>query len=123
MAEHLLGKRVKGRLVTSRCGDLKCMAPDHVMVVHRKLLQQRTAERTDYGSDPARKARLSVAARKRSRINEEIAEQIRQAEGPYRSIASRFGVLFDTVQKIKSGRYWKDYSNPFAGLIPARSKT
>ena len=60
----LQGKSIKGRYVTVCCGDLKCVAPDHLRVVARSQLNTMTAERTGYGQGLARAAKLAQARRR-----------------------------------------------------------
>ncbi len=118
MAENVMGLKVKGRLASTCCGNGACVAPHHVSIKTRKQLQTATARNTRYGDNLARKIKLAEAARSRSKLTLEIAQQIREAEGPQRAIAKRFGVAFDTVNKIKNGVTWRDYSSPWAGLLP-----
>jgi hypothetical protein len=118
IAESILKMpNLEGRLVASSCGHLECVSPDHIVVYSRKQLQKATAKRTQYGKDLLRRYKLANLARSRSRLNIDIARQIREAEGPQRAIAKAFGVSFDTVNKIKNGRTWQEFDNPFLRLI------
>ncbi len=109
------GLDVQSRLATCRCGQILCVRPEHLLLVTRKQLQQRTAARTDYA---AYRAVYCASARKRAKkLNEELARQIREAEGRQADIAAAFGVSQHTVSMIKRGRMWRDYSNPFLQLF------
>jgi hypothetical protein len=116
IAQHHLAKNVAGMLATNSCGNPLCVSPDHVLVVTRARLQQLTVDRLRYHLNPARNAKLSAAARARSKFSPELIEQIRHAEGPQRAIARAFGVSFDTVNKIKAGKTYKTYGSPWQGL-------
>ena len=111
------GKEVEGKVVTCKCRNELCVNPDHVMVVTRRKLQTLIAKERDYATNPARRKRISDRARVHAKLTPEIAEQIRQAEGKQRDIAAQFGVTQATVSAIKQGKTWKDYSNPFIGLM------
>jgi hypothetical protein len=118
IVEVLKAKSVeKGLLVTCKCGNADCVNPKHIAVYTREQLQQATAKRTKYAMDITRRAKLAMAARARSSLTMDIARQIREAEGPQRAIAKAFGVSFDTVNKIKSGKTWNEFDNPFLRLI------
>jgi predicted XRE-type DNA-binding protein len=67
-------------------------------------------------------AKISSVARQHAKLNEQLAEEIRQADGTQREIAKRFGVSQATVSVIKRGKTWRDYNNPFAQLIGATNK-
>lgn len=108
-----LGKR----LATYTCGNAKCVNPEHVAPITRRALQLRNAEQHGYSNNPVRRKRLAENARTRAKINEQIAEEIRNAEGTQHEIAKRFGVSQATVSRVVLGKGWRTYGgNPFAGL-------
>lgn len=117
IAEHIQGKRVNGLLASTCCGNQRCVAPAHISMKTRKQLQMATAALTGYAANMDRRVRISNAKRATAKLNEEIAREIRYADGSQRAIAKRFGVSFDTVNKIKRGLIWREYSSPWAGLF------
>ena len=112
-----MGMEITGKLVTCSCRNHLCVNPDHVIVVTRKRLQGMTAKELRYGDTVTRVKKISDKARARSRLNLEMVQQIRDAEGKQDDIAARFGISQATVSSIKRGHTWRDYNNPFAGLI------
>lgn len=114
------GKNLKGKLATCKCRNELCVNPDHVMVVTRKRLQELISQERQYQTNPVRMKKLAEKARAKSKLTPELVEEIRNAEGPQRLIAARYGITQAAVSSIKRGRTWKDYGNPFAGLFGAR---
>lgn len=111
------GAVLAGKLATYSCGNQLCVNPDHVIVVTRRRLQQRTAKELKPQSNPMRIKKLSDIARARGKLTPELAQAIRDAEGTQRDIAARFGISQATVSVIKRGKTWRDYTNPFTQLI------
>ena len=114
------GKPLDGKLATCKCRNELCVNPDHVIVVTRKRLQAMVAKERNYATHPARMKKISDAARARGKLTLELALEIREAEGPQREIALRYGITQATVHAIKSGKTWRDYTNPFAALFGAK---
>lgn len=113
---HLLGRETHGRLVSMSCDNLTCVHPDHIVLQTRTQLQQRTAKRTKYGLNPARKAKIAKAKQKQSPLTPERVREIRQMEGSMRSIARQTGIHFSVVRHICNGTSWREATNPFSGL-------
>lgn len=117
ITEVLHGKTVPpGRLVSMSCDNLDCVNPDHIGIYTRKQLQQRTAARTQFGSDPVRNLKIARVKQKASSLGWEKVREIRAMEGSIRQIARDLGMHFDTVRRIRQGATWKEAS-PFAGLL------
>ena len=111
------GKAVKGKLVTCKCRNELCVNPDHLLVVTRKRLQEMVSKERNYTSNPVRMKKLADKARENSKLNSELAAEIRDAEGTQREIAKQFGITQATVSVIKRGVTWRYYTNPFTQLI------
>lgn len=116
------GKSIKGKLVTCKCRNELCVNPDHLLVVTRKRLQEMVSRERKYTTNPVRMQKLAVKARQHSKLNLELAAEIRDAEGTQREIAARFGISQATVSVIKRGKTWRDYFNPFIQLIGGLNK-
>lgn len=116
------GVNLEGKLATHSCGNELCVNPDHVIVVTRKRLQTRLAKEMKHQTNALRRKKLSDKARLYSKITAEIAEEIRNSDENQRVIAVRYGISQATVSSIKTGKTWRDYSNPFVQLIPGRTK-
>jgi DNA-binding Xre family transcriptional regulator len=107
-------------VATYSCGNPDCVNPEHVVISTRRLLQQRTAESSDWNLCPMLQKRRSDIARKNFAVLDQgRAEQIRLDERPQKQIAADYGVSQATVSSIKRGRTWKNYdsTNPFRGLM------
>jgi predicted XRE-type DNA-binding protein len=104
-------------LATYTCGNPKCVHPEHTGWAARRSVQNRTAAEQQYHSDVIRCKKLADSARKHAKLTMEIADQVREAEGPQHQIAERFGISQATVSRLKRNEIWKTYGgNPFAGL-------
>lgn len=80
------------------------------------------SKESKYTSSPLRMKKLADKARENSKLNSELAAEIRDAEGTQREIAARFGISQATVSVIKRGKTWRDYFNPFIQLIGGLNK-
>jgi predicted XRE-type DNA-binding protein len=110
------GVDLSKRLATYTCGNPLCVNPEHVSPATRRAVQRRTTEEQGHQKSLLRRKKLADNARKRAKLNPELARQVREADGTQDEIAARFGVSQATVSVIKRGVTWKDYNNPFAGL-------
>lgn len=116
IAQHHLGKQIKGAFATNSCGNPLCVAPDHVLVVTRARLQKLVSDRIKYQKNPMRNAKISAKKRAQSKFSPDFVEQIRVAEGSQRAVAKRFGVSQDFVNKLRNGKVWKTYGSHWHGL-------
>jgi len=116
------GHALESKVATCTCGNHRCVNPDHLEAISRKRLTKRVASQLKRSISVLRMAKISSVARQHAKLNEQLAEEIRNAEGTQREIAKRFGVSQATVSVIKRGLTWRDYNNPFAQLIGATNK-
>jgi hypothetical protein len=110
------------RVATMSCGNALCVHPDHVVVMTRKKLQQRIANEQEHQINPMRRKKISELARSRSKLNYELAMEIRYGEGTQREKAKRHGVSQATVSSIMLGKTWQDYNSPFLQLFQTKTK-
>lgn len=112
------GKMKAGQLVCSKCGNHLCVAPAHAVSMTRKEFQQRTAKTTRYGNSIARSKKISAARRSNGTVlTEAIVSEMREAGMSSRQAAKKYGCGQYAAWQALSGRTWKDYSNPFMGLM------
>ena len=111
------GKPLQDKMVTCRCRNALCVNPEHLMLVTRQRLQQLLARERTYHTNPLRMQKLATRARAHAKLNHDLVAEIREAVGPQREIAARYGVSQATVSAIKRGKTWRDYSNPFIQLF------
>lgn len=113
----LAGGHLKSRQpVVSSCGDRRCVNPEHLSTSTLSKIAKSAAKRGAWGGQ-IRRAAISAAQRKRSKINLEIAAEIRASSEASKVLSARFGVDKSLICRIRSGRAWRDYSSPFAGLM------
>lgn len=55
---------------------------------------------------PETKAELSAKTPRRGKLNQELADRIRKAEGSLKTVAQTYGVSPTTVVNIRKGRIW-----------------
>lgn len=94
--------------VRVRCEHEQCMSIGCMVVTTPK----------GRGLSVASKQKISLARRARSKWDDAIVEEVRASNLPHPQIAQQTGMALSTVGAIKSGRRWKDYSSPWAGLVP-----
>jgi hypothetical protein len=65
----------------------------------------------------AKSVKIAMSKRKTAKLNMDIARVIRMSTETGPVLAARYGIDKALVNRIKSGGAWKDYSNPFMGLM------
>jgi hypothetical protein len=110
-----MGKNVKGRLATTKCNNPLCMAEGHVVLWTRQELQKRSAAKLV--ENHVRSAKLAAAARARSKLTMEQVREIRSSGLRAKEVSAQYGITLHCACLIVNGRTWRDYSNPFAGLL------
>lgn len=107
-----MGKNTKGRIATTKCGDKRCMAEDHVVLWTRKQLQQRSMAKKSGD------VTWSIALRNSGRYKLDMAKarEIRAAGMTWQEVMERYQVSKNTALGVLNGTHWKEYSSPFAGL-------
>lgn len=108
-----------GRIWGCSCGNLSCIEPSHAvqrtMTEHARNMARRLA---DGPQNKVRAAKVTISRRAMSKLNAEAAAAIRASEESGPVLGQRYGVTRTTINSIKRGERWRDYSSPFAGLTP-----
>ena len=111
--EATTGKKLPARLATSvKCGNDRCISPACIVPITRSRLMRERAAR-----GLAQAARISAG--RGSRVSVEAAREIRASSEPGYVLAERYGITVGYANLIKNNKARKEYSNPFAGLMPA----
>jgi hypothetical protein len=112
-----LGKRIPhNHVATTKCGNPRCVCPDHLLIASRSTLAKATDARTGYTRAPQRRKRISDDKRARfAKLDIEKVQAIRDAPTS-RHAAAEHGVSKATAARIRAHELWKDYSSPFQGL-------
>lgn len=106
----LTGKKPrKGMIIKTSCGTLNCVEPS--------CLVERTASARNKGIKKTlmERSKSAMAARAKSKIAD-VIDEIRNSELPQQQEAKLRGISQAMVSRIKLGKNWRDFSNPFAGL-------
>ena len=101
-----------GHVVTTRCGNPRCIAPDHLLARLRSAHMKRCVP-----SKPAdTRMRMARAQRLKSRLTIEIVREIRRrrAEGALLTDISRdYGIDQSYASRICRHKLWRDFATPF----------
>jgi MinD superfamily P-loop ATPase len=108
----------KEKKVTTKCGNKRCVCPDHVLPATPVALGKMVSKRTGYASFTVRNKKISDAKRaNNSKLTAEQAKEIRESDDRLIDIAKKYGIAAATAQRIKAGKVWKTYgATPFSGL-------
>lgn len=111
---------MKGYLAGTSCGNPLCVNPAHVVRTTRSKVSTDAAAKMDAASKMRRSMAISLKARDRAKLSMDIASAIRADDRPTRAIAAAYGIAQHTVQDIKAGNTWREYTatqNPFVQLM------
>jgi hypothetical protein len=106
-------------IVMVTCGSRTCLNPKHMRLSDRSAIQVEMNERDR--SLPDRRGR-AIRARwvekgMGLKLTADQAVYARCSDLPSKQVAEELQVSVATVNHIRRGDAWKDYSNPFRGLI------
>ena len=112
------GVLVPRQPVDVRCGEVRCLNPEHMFQSSTKAVAKKAAKRGAW-SGLARAAKISASRRKGANIklDEARAALIRNSEESGPVLAARHGINKSLANNIKRGAAWKDYSNPYLQLM------
>ena len=93
-------------LVTTRCGNAKCVNPDHLMAITQAQNGKRLA-RNENGS---LRQRLGSArgARRIGKLTMAIAHEILASDENNLVLAQRYGVHHSTISNVRRGKSWRE---------------
>ena len=104
-----LGWPIEGMMVTNKCNNPLCVKPEHLRMMTKSAFHSHVGKHRVEQQALARRIKLSVAVRKRSKLTIEQVNAIKAHPGPERVIVEEFGVCKSTVSNIRTGKTWKDY--------------
>ena len=109
--EALVGEIPEGMQIGAKCRNERCVHPDCIIARTRKQAMKGARFKANHT------ANVAHARRAQAKLDDEKVLQIREAEGRHCDIAAQFGISKSYVSQIRSHRSWRDFSNPFSGLM------
>lgn len=114
-------EQVKGKQLSShdairmRCEDTSCINPEHMRKEQRnKVLKGRPRSQTT-------RSRIAAAKRARSEFSMEQVEGLRaryaRGEVTQKQAAAELGISIKNTSPLLRGLSWRDFTNPFQGLV------
>jgi hypothetical protein len=98
-------RRLGKLLASCKCGEERCVAPDHLIAMSRAQVQQRSSKQGLFTQPHVVAARIA-SGRKRATIGIDAIRDIRSsvaAGATQRAMANRYGITQQTVWKIVHG--------------------
>lgn len=113
----LSGATLRDGYYVPKCGNAKCVCPDHITFRHEKLHMAISGKKSAYSV--ARAAKIQAFKREHaSKLDVMKVMDIRASDLPNRKLAEIYGVNRSVIWRVKTGRAWIDLNNnPFAGLM------
>lgn len=102
--------------ISMSCDNDRCIAPAHVIVKSKKVLNDRAAARGLFSTVLFR-AKVAQARQKTRKLSDEGVRDIRNSTAPAKEVAAKHGVSDSYVRMVRRGSQAIDYSSPFS---PAR---
>lgn len=114
--EQINGTPVGEMKVITTCGERLCLNPSHLKLATPKQVLLRTIKARSFDT-PQRRINIAKAKRKKAKLTEQDVAAIRASVETNLAQAARYGVSKETIRRIKAGKLWADFSNPWKGLI------
>lgn len=114
---ELNGPIESGKIIRCTCQTPGCINPEHLeKTTYKKLGKEMGA--IGLMSGPVRSAKIAATKRasKQSKITEADARRIRYGNETLAVLAAELGINQAHVSKIRIGKAWREFSNPFQGL-------
>lgn len=94
--------------LTTRCGHRMCVSPDCIVASsYGAILKRAYAKGNRSTALEYTKRVASLVKQGRTKLSYELAQEIRASDESGASIARRLGMNAGTVNRIKSGHYWR----------------
>jgi hypothetical protein len=98
-------------LLTTSCGNVRCLNPAHLVVTDHSEVAEKTGARLDVKMKKAAKCRGRAV-----KLSAELASEIRASTQTSRVLAKQYSVGLSTINRIRQGRSWAA-PNPFVALM------
>ena len=106
-----------GQPVAVTCGEKLCVNPKHLKPSTTRAVAKAAARKGAWKGQ-VRCAKIAAAKRAGAnvKLTAEMVQIIRSSDEPGPALAKKLGVDRALIPRVRAGKAWKDYSNPFAGL-------
>lgn len=111
------GVDVSGKHSINTCETEQCVAPDHLAAVSRSNSIKLGVKRMPAEKRLIRASRISKKKRVDSALSQGVVDDIRQSPLSCAEEARVRGISKSAVIGIRSFAIWRDYNNPFIGLM------
>lgn len=102
-------------VLTTKCDNGNCLNPELTAAVHRGDVIRKMIEDGVIHNAAHLAARTKARRARGTKLNMEIAREIRASDLSAREFAEKLGVTHQMVSRIRQGKSYRDVS-PFAGL-------
>lgn len=103
--------------IVTTCDEKLCINPEHLRKSTTSAVSLKAGARGAF-SGKARGAKIAAAKRaNNAKLTMDDARVIRMSDESGPVLAALYGVHRTLISGIKAGTRWKDYSNPFSGLM------
>lgn len=112
------GKDIPDTMVVTHrktCGDPLCCNPDHLILISRKALVQRTGAEGKF-STARTKAKIAASKRKNSKLSQEAVREIIGSDESMPVLAKKHGISEAYGYMLRRGLFRREVGNPFSGL-------
>lgn len=114
--ELAFGPLKKSDLVTVTCGCSLCVEKTHLKKTTKgevtSISNSRPAVQLKRAASLAKTNRVRIG-----KITMDIAREIRNSEKSGLELAAELNVSTSLISNVRKNKSWRDYSNPFAGLM------
>lgn len=111
------GRVLPGNFFGSVCETPRCIEETHIRQRTRKQHGQHFGAKGIY-SGTAKTAKMAATKRAKSKLDDEKVAAIRASDKTAKALSAEYGVAASYITSIKAGLLWKNYSSPWAGLVP-----
>lgn len=114
--QELHGDIPAGKIIRVTCGDVLCIAPNHMMLTDYSRLAKSLGSAVMAG--PVRSAAIARAKQAKALvINHDIVREIRTSNLTGVQLSKKHSISQNLVSKVRLHKCWKDWTNnPFMGL-------
>lgn len=111
--EDLNGQIPEGQVIRMTCETVKCVRPEHMeLTTYRKIAKD--CGKLGLMSGKTRSAKIAATKQaKYSTLTKEQVNEIKNSPQTGRHFAKKYCISENLVSKIRTGKTWKDWSNPF----------